>query len=73
MYKSVIDKIDLFCYNRIKKGREDGSVQADVCVTEILNVYQIDTLTWSRRKPTERNRNGLVLFMEGEIEYYFPD
>lgn len=73
MYKSVIDKIDLFCYNRIKKGREDGSVQADVCVTEILNVYQNDTLTWSRRKPTERNRNGLVLFMEGEIEYYFPD
>lgn len=45
----------------------------DLCVTEILNVYKNDTLTWSRSKPTERNRNGLVLFTEGEIEYYFPN
>jgi AraC-like DNA-binding protein len=45
----------------------------DLCVTEILNVYQNDTLTWGRRKPAERNRNGLVLFTEGEIEYYFPN
>ena len=45
----------------------------DLCVTEILNVYQNDTLMWSRRKPTKRNKNGLVLFTEGEIEYYFPD
>lgn len=45
----------------------------DLCVTEILNVYQNDTLTWDRRKPAKRNRCGLVLFTEGEIEYYFPD
>lgn len=45
----------------------------DLCVTEILNVYQNDTLTWKRQSPAERNRSGLVLFTEGEIEYYFPD
>lgn len=45
----------------------------DLCVTEILNVYQNDTLTWSRRTPTKRNRSGLVLFTEGEIAYYFQN
>ncbi len=45
----------------------------DLCVSNILNVYQNDTLTWRRSEPKERNRNGLVLFTEGEIEYYFPN
>lgn len=45
----------------------------DLCVTEIRNVYQNDTLTWSRKTSANRNRSGLVLFTEGEIEYYFPN
>ena len=45
----------------------------DLCVTEIRNVYQNDTLTWSRKESTKRNRNGLVLFTDGEIEYFFPN
>ncbi len=44
----------------------------DLCVSKILNVYQNDTDTWKRSEPRARNRNGLVLFVEGEIEYYFP-
>ena len=45
----------------------------DLCVSKILNVYQNDTLTWRRSEPRERNRNGLVLFTDGEIEYFFPN
>ena len=45
----------------------------DLCVTEIRNVYQNDTLTWSRKTSANRNRSGLVLFTEGEIEYYLPN
>ncbi len=45
----------------------------DLCVTKILNVYQNDTSTWARSEPRERNRNGLVLFTNGEIEYFFPN
>ena len=48
-------------------------MRKDLFVTEILNVYQNDTLTWSRKTPAKRNRNGAVLFTEGEIEYYFPN
>lgn len=45
----------------------------DLCVSKILSVYQNDTLTWRRSEPRERNRNGLVLFTDGEIEYFFPN
>ena len=45
----------------------------DLCVSKILNVYQNDTLTWRRSQPRERNRNGLVLFTDGEIEYFFSN
>ena len=44
----------------------------DICVTEILNIYQNNTLHWSRENARERSRAGLVLFTEGEIEYIFP-
>lgn len=45
----------------------------DVCVIEIRNVYQNDTFAWSRENSAKRNRHGLVLFTEGEIEYFFPN
>ena len=48
-------------------------MRRDLCVSKILNVYQNDTLTWKRNEPRERNRNGLVLFTDGEIEYFFPN
>ncbi|MBQ9760568.1 MAG: AraC family transcriptional regulator [Clostridia bacterium] len=45
----------------------------DLCVSSILNVYQNSTENWSRRVSKPRNRDGLVLFTEGEIEYIFSD
>ena len=45
----------------------------DLYVSKILNVYRRDTLTWRRSEARERNRSGLVLFVDGEIEYFFPN
>ncbi len=47
-------------------------MKKDLCVEEIVNVYRQDTTKWKRDASRERNREGLVLFTEGEIEYTFP-
>ncbi len=45
----------------------------DLCVSKILNVYQKSTSNWCRSIPIPREKDGIVLFTEGEIEYTFPN
>lgn len=45
----------------------------DLCVEQIINVYQSRTQKWKRDRFEPRNRDAIVLFIEGEIEYFFSD
>ena len=45
----------------------------DICITDIVSVYELNTLTWSRPKPLARHTNVLAFFIEGSVAYYFED
>lgn len=45
----------------------------DLCVEQIYNVYQNRTQKWRRDRFEPRNKDALVLFTEGEIEYFFSN
>ncbi len=43
----------------------------DLCVTKIFNLYKRTDIKWRREHLEPRGKDGLVLFLEGEIEYIF--
>ena len=45
----------------------------DLVIEKISNAYYWKTSKWSRSAAEPRGKDGLVLFTEGEIEYFFPD
>ena len=45
----------------------------DLIVEQIQNVYYSKTAHWRRKNAKIRQKDGIVLFVEGEIEYVFPD
>ena len=45
----------------------------DLLIEQIYNVYYSKTSHWKRNTSKMRNKDGIVLFLEGEIEYIFPD
>lgn len=49
------------------------TVAGDLCVTQIITVYDMTTFHWYRPKPLPRYTNALVYFTEGSITYYFED
>ena len=48
-------------------------IGGDLCITEMITVYEMTTYSWYRPKPLPRYTNALVFFTEGAITYYFED
>ena len=45
----------------------------DVVVTEIINVYYREKLQWSRNRMAARQYEAIAFFVDGSIEYHFPN
>lgn len=45
----------------------------DLCIHHIVDVFYQQTVRWERTQPRTRGYDAVVLFCEGEIEYYFEE
>lgn len=51
----------------------DTIKQNDYVVEKIVNVFHNVDLIWTREKPRPRQYDAALIFLDGAIEYYFPD
>ena len=50
-----------------------ANIKPDLNITEIASVYYHRNSDWKRTEFVPRGKDGLVLFLEGEIDYNFGE
>ena len=52
---------------------QDTINQNDYVVERVVNVFHDVNLVWTREKPSPRQYDAAIIFLDGAIEYYFTD